>query len=88
MTSGTNILVKNKTAEIQNISPFGFWIFDGETEFFVSFKDYPQFLSCSINQITNFTVDLCGNFHWEALDIDIEQDALVKPEDYPLIYKA
>ena len=35
MTSGTNILVKNKTAEIQNISPFGFWIFDGETEFVI-----------------------------------------------------
>jgi hypothetical protein len=33
-------------------------------------------------------MDLCGNFHWEALDIDIEQDSLVKPEDYPLIYKA
>lgn len=32
---------ETKTAEIQNISPLGFWIFDGETEFFVSFKDYP-----------------------------------------------
>ena len=87
MTSGTNTLVKTKTVEIQNISPFGFWIFDGETEFFVSFKEYSQFLSCSINQIYNFTIDLCGNFHWEDLDIDIEKDSLVNPENFPFVYK-
>ena len=88
MTFGTSTLVKTKTAEIQNISPFGFWIFDGKSEFFVSFKDYSQFLSCSINQITNFTVDLCGNFHWESLDIDIERDSLENHENSPLVYKS
>lgn len=88
MNSGTSTLVKNLKAEIQNISPFGFWIFDGEKEYFVSFKAYPDFLNCSISQITNFTTDLCGNFHWESLDIDIGKESLEYPEKYPLVYKS
>ena len=88
MTFGSSTLVKEQFAEVQNVSPFGFWIYDGVNEFFISFKEYPDFLKCSIKEITDFSVDICGNFHWENLDIDIEKESLVNPEKYPLQYKA
>ena len=77
----------NGEAKIQNISPRGFWIFDGEKEYFVSFKDYPDFYTATVQQINDFTVDAFGNFHWEVLDIDIEKESLETPENYPLVFK-
>ena len=87
MNTGTLTLEKIKIAEIQNISPRGFWIFDGEKEYFVSFNDYPEFYTATVQQINDFTVDASGNFHWEVLDVDIEKESLDNPENYPLKFK-
>ena len=63
MNTGTLTLEKIKIAEIQNISPRGFWIFDGEKEYFVSFKDYPDFYTATVQQINDFTVDAFFNVY-------------------------
>ena len=84
MISGTATLEKTKMITVENISPFGFWIFDGKKEYFVNFEDYPEFLNAPINEFYNFSVDFEGNLHWENLDIDIEKDSLETPEKYPL----
>ena len=55
-------------------------------EYFVSFKDYPDFYTATVQQINDFTVDAFGNFHWEVLDIDIEKESLETPENYPLVF--
>lgn len=88
MPTGTNTLIKTKTAQISHISPFGLWILIENTEYFIDFKDYPYFYKATLNQILDFSVDICGNFHWESLDIDIEKESLDSPEKYPLIYRA
>jgi hypothetical protein len=37
--------------EVTNVSPHGFWLFVGEQELFVSFKDFPWFKDASIREI-------------------------------------
>ena len=34
-------------AEVTNVSPYGFWLFVGERELFVPFKDFPWFREAS-----------------------------------------
>jgi hypothetical protein len=40
-------------AEVTNVSPHGFWLFVGERELFVSFKEFPSFQEASVREITN-----------------------------------
>ena len=89
MSFGTDTLVNNDitVAEITHISPFGFWILCDDTEYFVDFVEYPLFKSATIQQILDFTTDFFGDFHWPLLDIDIERDSLMHPENYPLQYR-
>ena len=41
-------------AEVTNVSPHGFWLFVGERELFVPFKEFPWFLDASVREITTF----------------------------------
>ena len=76
---GTNI-----SASIENITPFGIWIFAGEKEYFLSYKTFPYFKDQTIRSIHN--VQLLHGYHlyWPELDIDLEIDNLETPEKYPL----
>ena len=87
MNTGTTTLTKTKTAEITNISPFGFWILFNDNEFFIDFKQYPVFYNARISEINDFSIDVMGNFHWKTLDIDIEKESLENPEKFVLEYK-
>ena len=81
LKNGKNILVS-----VENISPFGIWLFVKNKEYFLSYKDYPYFCNQSINAIKN--VKLLHGFHlyWPDLDVDLEIDNLENPEKYPLKY--
>lgn len=83
---GINTLEHSKEVEVTNISPFGFWLLSRDKEYFVSFEDYPVFADASILDIATVRTDVLGNFHWPALDADIEVDALETPDEYPLSY--
>jgi len=76
---GKNILVC-----VENITPFGVWIFVKEKEYFLSYKDYPYFKDQILSSIQN--VKLLHGYHlyWPDLDIDLEIDNLENPEKYPL----
>ena len=41
------------TAEVANISARGFWLFLGDREHFVSFKEFPWFVDSSVSKILN-----------------------------------
>lgn len=79
---GKSILVS-----IENITPFGIWIFVKEKEYFLSYADYPYFKDQTINSIQN--VQLLHGYHlfWPELDVDLEIDNLENPEKYPLKFK-
>ena len=76
---GKNILVS-----VENITPFGIWIFVKEKEYFLSYKDYPYFRDQTLNSIQN--VQLLHGYHlyWPELDVDLEIDNLENPQKYPL----
>ncbi len=76
---GKNILVS-----VENITPFGIWIFVKEKEYFLSYKDYPYFKDQTLSSIQN--VQLLHGYHlyWPGLDVDLEIDNLENPQKYPL----
>lgn len=82
---GTNIL--SAKAVVSNISPLGVWILLNNHEYFLSYEDYPEFMSASVLGIASVDTDIEGNLHWPLLDVDISLDALEHPEQYPLRYR-
>jgi hypothetical protein len=80
---GKSILVS-----IENITPFGIWLFVKDSEYFLSYQDYPYFKDKTLKSIQN--VKLVHDYHlyWPDLDIDLEIDNLENPEKYPLKSRA
>ena len=76
-------------SEVTNITQHGFWIWLASTqrEYFVPFNDYPAFKAATVAQILNMKYLPPSQLSWEELDIDIELDALIHPEAFPLSYK-
>lgn len=76
---GKSILVS-----VENITPFGVWLFVNEKEYFLSYNDYPYFRDQTLSSIQN--VQLIHGYHlyWPDLDVDLEIDNLENPERYPL----
>ncbi len=75
---------KNTLVSVENITPFGIWLFVKNKEYFLNYSDYPYFQDQCIKGIQN--VQLLHGFHlyWPTLDIDLEIDNLENPEKYPL----
>ena len=74
--------------EVTNVSPHGFWLFVGEQELFVPFKDFPWFQDASIRQISNVELPSAHHLYWPELDIDLAVESLAHPERYPLVSQA
>jgi hypothetical protein len=72
---------------VTNISEFGFWLLVDDREYFVPFADYPAFQQATVTQI--YAGRRIGplQFHWPDLDVDIELEALERPEAFPLKFK-
>ena len=81
---GTN--TSKISAQATNIEHDGFWLLVADREYFVAFEDYPEFRDATIAQIHNFKQSFDG-FHWPALDVDIELDALKHPDRFPHKFK-
>jgi len=71
--------------EVTNLSPHGFWLFVGERELFVPFKQFPWFREASVRQITNVELPSPDHLYWPDLDIDLAVESLEHPEKYPLV---
>ena len=69
---------------VENITPFGIWLFVAGKEYFLSYEDYPYFRDQTLSAIQN--VQLAHGYHlyWPELDVDLEIDNLEHPEKYPL----
>lgn len=76
---GKNILVS-----VENITPFGIWLFVKEKEYFLSYKDYPYFKDQTLKSIQNVQLLHGHHLYWPDLDVDLEIDNLKNPEKYPL----
>ena len=75
-------------AEVTNVSPHGFWLFVGERELFVPFKEFPWFQDASVRQISNVQLPTPHHLYWPDLDIDLAVESIEHPEKYPLVSQA
>jgi len=75
---------KNISVSVENITPFGIWLYVKDKEYFLSYKEFPYFKKQTLNAIQN--VQLLHGYHlyWPELDIDLEIDNLENPGKYPL----
>ncbi len=78
---GKNIL----EVSVENITPFGIWVYVDGAEFFISYKDYPMFYNVAVSKNLEVEHPSPKHLYWKTLDIDIELDALITPEKYKLI---
>ncbi len=75
---------KAVSVSVENVTPFGIWLFVKGKEYFLSYEDYPYFQEQTLKSIQN--VQLLHGYHlyWPELDVDLEIDNLEHPERYPL----
>jgi len=75
---------KHISVSVENITPFGIWLYVKEKEYFLNYEDYPYFKDQTLGSIQN--VGLLHGYHlyWPELDVDLEIDNLENPEKYPL----
>lgn len=79
---------RNISVSVENITPFGIWLFAAGREHFLNYRDYPYFRDQTLKAIQ--AVQLLHGYHlyWPDLDVDLEIDNLENPEKYPLKWKA
>jgi len=75
---------KSISVNVENITPFGIWLFVKEHEYFLSYQDYPYFREQTLKAIQNVELIHECHLYWPALDVDLEIDNLENPEKYPL----
>jgi len=70
--------------EVTNISTHGIWLLTPETEHFLSYEDFPWFKEKPIGQILNVEEPQPGHYYWPDLDVDLSEQILKNPDDFPL----
>ena len=70
--------------EVTNVSPHGLWLFIGERELFVPFRDFPWFKGASIEEVTNVQLQSPHHLYWPDLDVDLAVESIEHPERDPL----
>jgi Protein of unknown function (DUF2442) len=78
---------KTISAGVENITPFGIWLFVKGKEYFLSCENYPYFREQVLSAIHD--VQLLHGYHlyWPQLDVDLEIDNIENPERYPLRFR-
>ncbi len=74
--------------EVTNVSQHGFWLFIGQRELFVAFRDFPWFKDASIAAITRVELPSPHHLYWPELDVDLAVESIEHPEKYPLVSQA
>lgn len=78
---GGNIL----PVEVTNISSHGLWIIVHDKEMFLSFEHFPWFQEAPIKKILRVEMPSERHLYWPELDVDLDIDSIVHPENYPLV---
>ena len=71
--------------EVTNVSAHGFWLFIGQRELFVSFREFPWFKEASVGAITRVELPSPHHLYWPELDVDLAVESIEHPEKYPLV---
>lgn len=70
---------------VTNISNNGIWMLIDNEEMFLAFEHFPWFLDATLKNILHVEMLSENHLHWPELDIDIDVDSILHPENYPLV---
>ena len=79
--------INTSQVEVENISPFGFWVFVDDTDYYLSFDKYPWFKNATIADIISVQFFPPYHLYWDNLDVDLDLNDIINPNNSPLIYK-
>lgn len=71
--------------EVSGISPHGIWLFLGDREVFLPFKDFPWFRDARVAAVLHVERPEPHHLYWPDLDVDVEVESIMNPERYPMI---
>ena|SRR3990167_6410060 len=77
----------NNTSEVKMINSKGFVLKINDKEYFLSFDNYPYFRDIPVQDIFNVTIDEYRDLRWEKYDIDLCEEILNNPLEYPVKMK-
>ncbi len=72
-------------AEVTNISCNGIWMLIDDQEMFLAFEHFPWFQEASIKKILHVEMPSENHLYWPELDIDLDVNSILYPENYPLV---
>ncbi|MBK5273838.1 MAG: DUF2442 domain-containing protein [Desulfuromonadales bacterium] len=72
-------------AEVTNISSHGIWMLIDTQELFLAFEYFPWFQEASIKKILHVEMPSVNHLYWPELDIDLDINSILYPENYPLV---
>ena len=78
---------KNISVSVENITPFGIWLFVKGKEYFLTYSHFPYFENQTLRSIQKVQLLHESHLYWPELDVDLEIDNLENPEKYPLTYR-
>jgi len=70
--------------EVTHVSSHGLWLLASGQEYFLSFEDFPWFRDAPIGQVVHVEAPSPGHFHWPDLDVDLSENIILHPDQYPL----
>lgn len=71
--------------EVTNVSSHGIWMLIHDQEVFLSYDQFPWFRESPLRQILNVELPSPSHLYWPELDVDLELDSILHPENYPLV---
>ena len=75
---------KTISASVENITPFGIWLFVKGKEYLLSYEMYPFFKYQTLKSIQNIQLIHGHHLYWPELDVDLEIDNLGRRYHYHL----
>jgi hypothetical protein len=71
--------------EVVQVTPFGLWVAVDDREYFLDFKLFPWFKKATIDAIGRVEEVAPGHLFWPSLDVDLDIDTIMNPEEFPLV---
>lgn len=79
---------RTSRVEVGNISAHGFWLLIGDRELFLPFEQFPWFRDSPIGELLNVELPRPGHLYWPDLDVDLSEESIVHPENFPLVSRS
>ena len=71
--------------EVSGISAHGIWLFLGDREVFLSFKEFPWFRDAPVAGVLHVERPQPHHLYWPELDIDLDVESIEDPRRFPLV---